>query len=162
MPVFLSRTEIERDGKALERDRGEIFKRRYLASVVAFADVRALFQRLQADGKQLALASSAKGEELERYKKIAGIADLIDEQTTSDDADSSKPEPDIFQAALKRLHVATPANAIVVGDTPYDAEGPAKAGLQTIGLRCGGWTDMELCRAGVIAVYRDPAELLAL
>jgi phosphoglycolate phosphatase-like HAD superfamily hydrolase len=50
---------------------------------------------------------------------------------------------------------------IAVGDTPYDAEAAAKAGLRTIGLLCGGWSEEELKRSGCIAVYKDPAELLA-
>jgi len=55
----------------------------------------------------------------------------------------------------------TAEKVIVVGDTPYDAEAAAKANLRTIGLLCGGWEERELRRAGCIAIYRDPADLLA-
>ena len=116
---------------------------------------------LEADGKQIALASSAKEDELAKYKQVAQIEDLIDEETSSDDAESSKPDPDIFQAAMKRLGGKSPEQVMVVGDTPYDAEAAAKAGLRTVGLLCGGWSEDELKQAGCIAVYKDPADLLA-
>jgi HAD superfamily hydrolase (TIGR01509 family) len=161
LPVFLPKEEIARIGKELEAHRGKLLKERYLGEITAFPAVRELFQRLIADGKRIALASSAKEDELEEYKKIANIADLLDAETSSDDAEKSKPYPDIFQAALARLGNKSPDRTIVVGDTPYDAEAAAKAGLRTIGLLCGGWSDEELRRSGCIAVFRDPAELLA-
>lgn len=161
LPVFLSDTEIEDRGEALQKHRGEILKTRYLPTIAGFPKVRALVERLQADGRQLALASSAKADELKTYKAIAGIEDLIGTETSSDDAESSKPNPDIFEAALERLNGIAPEEAIVIGDTPYDAEAAHKAGLRTIGLLSGGWTADELRQAGCIGVYRDPADLLA-
>lgn len=161
LPVFLSADQIRATGEALETHRGKILKERYLAQVVAFPSVRALLQRLREDGRRVVLASSAKQDELATYKRIAGIEDVVDEETSSDDAQSSKPEPDIFQAALTRLGGLHPDRALVVGDTPYDAQAATKAGLRTIGLLCGGWSVEELMEAGCIAVYKDPADLLA-
>ena len=161
MPVFLDKDELETRGEELEAHRGRILKERYLSHVRAFPDVRALFERLRADGVRVALASSAKEDELAVYKKIADIDDLIDKQTSSDDAEKSKPHPDIFLAALKRLGEMAPADALVVGDAPYDAEAAGKAGLRTIGLLCGGFPEESLRQAGCIAIYRDPADLLA-
>ncbi len=161
MPVFLSEDEIEAKGDDLEEHRGKILKERYLPHITAFPRVRELLQRLQADGKQIALASSAKEDELAKYKQAAQIEDVIDKETSSDDAESSKPHPDIFQAAMKRLGDISPEQVMVVGDTPYDAEAAAKAGLRTIGLLCGGWSENDLKKAGCIAVYKDPADLLA-
>jgi phosphoglycolate phosphatase-like HAD superfamily hydrolase len=80
--------------------------------------------------------------------------------TTSDDAERSKPHPDIFQAALARLAPLKPADAIVIGDTPYDAEAAAKAGLKTIGLLCGGFPEADLRTAGCVAIYAGPEDLL--
>jgi HAD superfamily hydrolase (TIGR01509 family) len=160
MPIFLSKAEIERFGKKLEERRGALLKERYLYRIKPFPSVRELFQRVIADGKAIALASSAKEDELEQYKKIANIVDLIDVETSSDDAKKSKPHPDIFCAALARLDIALPKQVIVIGDTPYDAEAAAKAGLRTIGLLCGGWSEDELKRAGCVAVFKDPADLL--
>jgi phosphoglycolate phosphatase-like HAD superfamily hydrolase len=124
--------------------------------------VRQLFERIRQDGKRVALASSAKGDELKTYKKIAGIDDLIETETSSDDAERSKPYPDIFHAALAELGDVAPDAVLVVGDTPYDAEAAGKANLRTLGLLCGGWSDNDLRKAGCVAIYRDPAELLEL
>lgn len=161
MPVFLSKADIEAFGAELEERRGAILQERYLPKVEAFPGVRALFERLQADGIRIALATSAKEDELETYKDVADIEDLVDEQTSSDDAESSKPHPDIFLAALEKLGNPDPEDVIVVGDTPYDAEAASEAGLRTIGLLCGGFPEDSLWDAGCIAVYRDPADLLA-
>jgi HAD superfamily hydrolase (TIGR01549 family) len=160
LPVFLSKPELNRFGEDLDQYRGELFKKEFLPRVRAFARVRELFQRIKSDGKQIVLASSAKADELEAYKKIARIDDLIESETSSDDADKSKPYPDIFQAALARLNDVTPDHAIVIGDTPYDAQAASKANLKTIGLLCGGWTKEELRRVGCVAIYRDAEDLL--
>src|SRR6476660_2595698 len=98
LQVFLSRAELARHGEELEQYRGNLFKRKYLSQVHGFPRVRELFQRLLRDGKRIALASSAKGDELQAYKRAAGIGDLIDTETSSDDAEKSKPHPDIFEA----------------------------------------------------------------
>lgn len=161
LPFFLDRAEIEARGAALEEHRGAILKARYLPRIVPFPEVRALFERLIADGRRVALASSAKQDELAHYKRIARIDDLVRTETSADDAARSKPHPDIFAAALARLGHLDPTAAIVVGDTPYDAEAAARAGLRTVGVTCGGWSEAELTAAGCIAVYRDPADLLA-
>src|ERR1700735_3240768 len=96
LPVFLTREEVDRDGPDLERHRSDILKARYLSEIKAFPKVPQLFQRIRADGIKIVLGSSAKSEELQVYKKIAGIEDLIDGETSSDDAEKSKPHPDVF------------------------------------------------------------------
>ncbi len=161
MPVFLSEEEVERDGPRIEEERTELFKRDYLPRIEAFPMTRELFERIKRDGKQILLASSSKEKELDVYKKIARIDDLIEDATSSDDAERSKPHPDIFEAALTKLDSLTPEEAIVVGDTPYDAKAARKAGLATIGLLCGGFPEAELRASGCIAIFRDPADLLA-
>ena len=160
LPVFLSVQELDQFGKELDEYRSEIFKRDYLPRVQAFAKVRELFQQIKNDGKQIILASSAKADELDTYKKIARIDDLIESETSSEDADKSKPHPDIFQAALAHLQDVEPENAVVIGDTPYDAQAASKANLKTVGVLSGGWTEEELRRAGCTAIYRDAEDLL--
>ena len=160
MPVFLSKPEVAAEGRELERHRSNIFKQRYLSKVVAFPEVRQLFERLLRDGTSLALASSAKGDELETYKRIAKIDDLIQAETSSEDADRSKPHPDIFEAAIERLGDIPRDRMLVVGDTPYDAEAANKAGLRTLGVTCGGWSEMALMKAGCVAVFASAADLL--
>jgi HAD superfamily hydrolase (TIGR01549 family) len=161
MPVFLSEADIGRIGKPLEEYRGQVLREKYLPLFKPFAQVRELLQRVIADGTKVGLASSAKAEELEQYKKIANIVDRVDADTSSADAEKSKPHPDIFEAALEKLGDLAPERVIVVGDTPYDAEAAAKAGIRTIGLRCGGWSEAELKQAGCVAVFAAPADLLA-
>ncbi|MBA3765458.1 MAG: HAD family hydrolase [Acidobacteria bacterium] len=161
MPVFFSREELEEFGEEMEEYRGKIYKRDYMPRVRAFPLVRELFLRIKEDGLRIALASSAKEEELKVYKKLARIEDLVEEETSADDAERSKPYPDIFEATLEQLGDVSADEAVVVGDTPYDAEAAGKLRLRTIGVRCGGFPEEELLAAGAIAIYTDPADLLA-
>jgi HAD superfamily hydrolase (TIGR01549 family) len=161
LPVFFSKDELDQFGDELNSYRSNLFKQEYLPTVKAFPKVRALFERIKQDGKQIALASSAKDDELEAYKKIARIADLTETETSSGDVKKSKPYPDVFATALKRLGNISPDQVIAVGDTPYDAEAAGKINLRVIGLLSGGWNEEELRRAGCVAVYQDPADLLA-
>ena len=160
MPVFLPADLIERQGEEIEAFRKELFKRDYLPRARPFPGVRPLFERIRAAGQHIVLASSGKADEVEHYKKLADIADLIDDATSSDDAERSKPYPDIFQAALGRIAPIGPEDAVVVGDTPYDAEAAGKAGLRTVGVLCGGFPERDLRQAGCMAIYRDPEDLL--
>jgi HAD superfamily hydrolase (TIGR01549 family) len=161
MPVFFSAAELERFGEELEKYRGELFKREYISQVRAFPQVRELFERIRRDNLRIALASSAKKDELKTYKEITRITDLVEEETSADDADKSKPHPDIFEAALAALSDVRAGEAIVIGDTPYDAEAAGKIKLRTIGVLCGGFPEAELRAAGCTDIYRDPADLLA-
>ena len=148
------------EGKRISARRGEIFKERYLPALEPFAGTRELLAHMRERGLKLAVASSAKREELGPLLEAAGAQDLIEEQkqTSSSDADSSKPDPDIVQAALDRLGLP-PEQVIMIGDTPFDVEAARRAGVGTIALRCGGWHDNDL--GGALAVYGDPADLLA-
>jgi HAD superfamily hydrolase (TIGR01549 family) len=160
MPVFLSKAEVARRGTQLEKYRNELFKRKYFSQARPFPMVPELLQHIRARGQKIGLASSCKGDELEDYKRLARIEHLVDVATTSDDADKSKPFPDIFQAAIKRLSGIAVSEAVAVGDTPYDAEAAGKIGLRTLGMLCGGFPAENLHAAGCIAIYRDPADLL--
>jgi HAD superfamily hydrolase (TIGR01509 family) len=161
LPVFLSEAEIKERGKEIEEYRSDLFKRKYLPDVKPFPCVRELFLKIKSKGQQVALASSAKGDELEHYEKIAHIEDLVEVKTSSADAKRSKPHPDIFEAALDRLgYSVRREDAIVVGDSPHDAEAAKRAGLRTVGVRCGGFPEEDLRSAGCIAIYEGPEELL--
>jgi HAD superfamily hydrolase (TIGR01509 family) len=159
LPVFLTDTEITEFGEELTQWRGEHFKRKYLPKAKAFPKTRELFQALRDQRVKIALASSAKEDELESYKKLANISDLCDAETNADDVERTKPHPDVFEIALKKL--STPAeDAIAFGDSPFDAEAAGKIGLLTIGVLCGGFPEEVLRAAGAIEVYRDPEDLL--
>jgi HAD superfamily hydrolase (TIGR01509 family) len=161
MPVFFSEEEIDKFGGEMEEYRGELYKRAYLPHVRPFPKVRELFERVRRDGNRIALASSAKEDELGVYKDLANVSDLVEEETSKDDVAKSKPHPDIFAAALERLGDVDGARAVVVGDTPYDAQAAGKINLKTVGVLCGGFPEAELRAAGCVAIFRDPADLLA-
>ena len=152
---------VERDGECLLGERSRHFKNNYLPRVRPFPGVRELFQKLLADGKRVVLGSSGKRDEVAEYKRIAGIADLSEDETTSGDAERSRPHPDIFLAALEKLGNPDKRTVVVVGDTPYDAEAATEAGLRVVGVLCGGFPEANLRQAGCAAVFRDPADLLA-
>lgn len=146
--------------KALEAWRGDLFKRCYLPSAVPFEGVRGLFERLVADGAKVVLASSSSEEEVAYYLGLVGAEDLVTASTSKDDAESSKPCPDIFEAALARLRLP-PEEALVVGDSVWDMKAAARTGVGAIGFRCGGFPDEALLEAGARALFDGPADLLA-
>jgi HAD superfamily hydrolase (TIGR01509 family) len=161
LPVFLSTDQLAEFGEAVDRDRSDLFKRAFLPKVRAFPKVRELFERLRQDGIRIAIASSSKRDEVAYYMELLRITDLVDVEISADDAERSKPCPDIFQAALDRLAPLTASEVLAVGDTPYDAEAAAKVGIRTVGVLCGGFPERQLRLAGCVAIYRDPADLLA-
>ncbi|HZQ51019.1 MAG TPA: HAD family hydrolase [Bryobacteraceae bacterium] len=161
LPVFLSPADLKEKGKSIQEYRSSLFKERYLSHVKPFPCVRELFKRIKENRQAVALASSAKGDELKQFEKIARIDDLVEVETSSADANKSKPHPDIFEAALDRLgnHIRR-KNVIVVGDSPHDAEAAGRAGLRTVGVRCGGFPEEALREAGCVAIYDSPEDLL--
>jgi HAD superfamily hydrolase (TIGR01509 family) len=159
IPVFVPWWKRPMVEQPLEAYRKFIFHQDYLPLVQPFPKVRELFLHLKQSGIRAALASSANKDDLDIYKKIANIADVIDESTSADDTDRSKPHPDVFTATLKKLR-AKPSNVLALGDTPYDAEAAGRAGIRTIGVTTGGWSRRELLDAGCFEGYKDVAELL--
>ena len=120
----------------------------------ALPGVRETVERMKAEGLRVVLASSAKDKELKGHLEVLGIDDLLDGKTTADAADHSKPCPDIFEAALEIAGVK-PDEAVVIGDSPWDAVAAKKAGIPMIGVLTGGFTDEELRRRGARAVFSD-------
>jgi HAD superfamily hydrolase (TIGR01509 family) len=161
IPSLLPRELVEAKQEEIEEYRSNLFKRDYLPRVVPFPGVRALFERIYADGKKIVLASSAKGEEVDFHLGVIGAGDLVTGTTSADDAEHSKPDPDIFAAALKKVAPLTPEDVLVVGDSPFDVEAACKLGLKTIGFRSGGFPDEVLLRAGAAELYDGAEDLLA-
>lgn len=152
---------IEKDspeGKQLTQRRSAIFREQELPNLRPTPGAQALLQRLHDEGMHLVVASSAEADELEALLDVAGARELVEETTSSDEAEQSKPDPDIVQAALQKLGVP-PSECLMLGDTPYDVEAALRAGLRIVGVRSGGWDDAGL--HGAVAVYADPADLLA-
>ena len=144
-------------GSQIAKRRGEIFTTEFLPKIRPFRDAARLVATVKDLGLTAVAASSAKKDELKPLLEIAGADGLMDAATSSDDAEESKPDPDIIQAALKRAKAA-PAEAIMIGDTPYDVEAALRASVATIAFRSGGWSDADL--AGAIAIYDGPWDLL--
>ena len=157
MPEVAGLSEDSADGRRIARRRGEIFKSEYLPTLKRFPGADRLVAALQTRGLAVVAASSAKKDELRALLDIAGASSLFGSATSSDDADESKPAPDIVEAALARAF-ATPKEALMIGDTPYDMEAARRAGVRPIAFRCGGWTDKALKDA--FAIYDGPWELL--
>ena len=116
-----------------------------------------LVAELHRRGIATVLASSAGQDDLDHFLSILGVRELIDGWTTSDDVEQSKPEPDIVNAALAKL--GQPEHAVMVGDSRWDIEAAARAGLETICVLTGGWSRQELLEAGAAAVYDSLPEL---
>lgn len=160
LPVFVPAALLTQRGEEILAERGRHFKEKYLPLVRPFPQVKALFERLRADKRRVVLASSGTRQEVDEYRRTLGIGDLVEGDTTADDADKSKPHPDIFLAALEKLGDPDKATVVAVGDTPYDAEAAGKAGLRTVGVLCGGFPADGLRKAGCVAIFDDPEDLL--
>ena len=150
--------KYEGDGKAVSHKRKEVMINRFIPTLSPTAGARQLILHIQQAGLQTVVASSATTEELTLLFKVAQVDDLLDAETMSLDADASKPEPDIVEAALEKLKMS-PSQAVMIGDTPYDIEAAKQCGVGTIAVRCGGFDDNQLKDA--IAIYDDPADLFA-
>jgi HAD superfamily hydrolase (TIGR01509 family) len=145
------------EGKAIADTRTDIFKTRYLPMLSPTPGAAALVAWLLRSGLTIVVATSARREELDGLLDICDAAELADQATTSDDAERSKPDPDIISAALA-LVGASAGRAVLIGDTPYDVEAATRAGVATIAVRCGGWNDAAL--EGAAAIYDHPLQLL--
>ena len=160
IPVFVQEADRERLQKEMEAFRKEIFHRDYMSRIVSFSKARDLFHKVRQNGTKIVLATSSDNEDVATYKRIIGIEDLVDGESTASDVKESKPDPGIFAVALKKIGAAAD-RAVALGDTPYDAEGAGKLGIRVIGLTCGGWKRDDLRDAGCVEVYQDPADLLS-
>lgn len=160
IPFFLSAEQQQDHGQELDAWRSSHFKSRYLPLVRPFAAVPDLLRRVRDAGVKVAVASSAKRDELDRYLEIADVVDLVGQTASAEDVDESKPAPDVFEAVLKKLRIAG-ADAVAIGDTPYDAEAACRAGVPPVGVLCGGFREADLRRAGCREIYPGPAALFA-
>jgi HAD superfamily hydrolase (TIGR01509 family) len=150
-------------GDDVERDKGDDVRAAHDALYMAEADeieplegARELVVDLKERDLTVVLASSAKAEELERYLDILDVRDLADDWTTSADVESTKPAPDLVLAALEK---AGGGDAVLIGDTPWDCKAAAEAGIETIAVLTGGFSEPELREAGAVVVFESIPEL---
>jgi len=127
-----------------------------IEEVRPFADARALLEHLKAQEHPLVLASSAKPDEVEHYLDLLDARELADDWTTSADVEATKPEPDLVQAAVEK---AGGGEAVMVGDSTWDCEAAKRAGLETVAVLTGGFSEAELRAAGAVAVYHSIEDL---
>jgi phosphoglycolate phosphatase-like HAD superfamily hydrolase len=159
LPRVDKKLDDEHDpGQSIAKRRGEIFKDSYLGRLVQTPGAAALLERFRAGGLLRVAATSAKRDELSDIVQTAGIAGGIDRATTSDDVERSKPDADIVESALGKASCSA-AEAVFLGDTPYDIEAAHRAGVPIVAFECGGWTREELRAAE--AIYATPSALLA-
>lgn len=133
---------------------------RMSSSLRAFDGARELVRRAASAGLVVVLATSAPESELKRLRAVLDIEESVATVTSSEDVGMAKPAPDLVQVALRKAGVAAD-RAIMVGDSVWDVEAAARAGVASIALRTGGTSAAELLQAGALAVYDDPRDLLA-
>lgn len=157
LPAAIGIEESTPVGKAIAELRGKIFLNEHMPKLFATPGAEELVQELKIRGFKLAVASSATSEELEPLLRRCGADRYVHAKTSSDDAENSKPDPDIIESAVAALDLS-PLEAIMIGDTPYDVQAARKAGVGIIALRSGGWNDGHF--DGAVAVYDHPGHLL--
>lgn len=159
LPVLTGLDPESGEADRMAATRSELFLERELPTLRPTRGARALLEHMLGAGLELTVATSAKDDEVRALLEQAGVSDLIQLASSADDAERSKPDPDIVQAAL-RLSRSQAAHSAMLGDTPYDVEAAARARVPAIALRCGGWWD-DAAFAQAAAIYDDPADLLA-
>jgi HAD superfamily hydrolase (TIGR01549 family) len=127
-----------------------------------FEGARELLAALRDRGVTVALASSSIPKHAEHAFDLLDAERLTDTATTAEDAEESKPHPELVDEALSRVGDGVGAGrACLVGDSVWDVEAAARAGVPAYGLLAGGYGRAELEEAGAVAVYDDVADLLA-
>jgi HAD superfamily hydrolase (TIGR01549 family) len=125
--------------------------------VAAFRGAHDLIAELKRRGHTVVLASSSIARHTEHFVDLLEVGKLVDEWTTKDDVDATKPDPDLVKAALQK---AGTDEAVMVGDTPWDVEAARQAGLQTLAVLTGGaYSRAELLNAGAAAAFESVEEL---
>jgi HAD superfamily hydrolase (TIGR01549 family) len=132
-----------------------------MAETALLPGARELVVALTERGHRVVLASSGKPHHVERALDLLDARDLADAWTTSEDVENTKPAPDLLQVALEKLGEPVDAPAVVVGDSVFDVEAAANAGMPAIVVRSGGFGDDELRDAGAVGIYDTPADLMA-
>jgi HAD superfamily hydrolase (TIGR01549 family) len=155
VPALVGKRMNEERGEELRAARDEEYAQ-LIGEVAPLEGARELIADLKERGLAVVLASSAPQDEIDHYLGLLDARDLADAWTTDDDVEATKPEPDLVQAALEK---AGTEEAVMVGDTPWDVEAARKAGVETICVITGGFSEQELRDAGAVAVFESVEEL---
>ncbi len=154
----LTSEETERRDGEVIRTAEEILYRELIGEVETMQGARELISELKRRGHQIVFASSAKAAEVDHYLELLSARELADGWTTSADVEATKPAPDLVRAALSSVDAA-PRSAVMIGDTPWDAEAARQAKVPMLAVMTGGFSAAELEDAGVAGVYESVAEL---
>jgi HAD superfamily hydrolase (TIGR01509 family) len=142
------------------RDAESGFYMELINEVRPMEGARELIEDLRRRGHPVVLASSAKDKEVEHYLDLLDARELANAWTTSGDVERTKPAPDLVHSALQKLGDDA-GSAVMVGDTPWDVRSAAEAGVETITVITGGFSEQELREAGAVEVFESVAELRA-
>jgi HAD superfamily hydrolase (TIGR01549 family) len=146
----------ERLGNDIREAESELY-RELLGEVQTMEGSRELIEELRDRGDVVVLASSAKDWEVEHYIELLDAAEIVDAWTTSADVEQTKPEPDLIKAALEKA--GTEGDAMLIGDTVWDVEAAKRAGVETLAVLTGGFSEQELRDAGAREVFTSVKEL---
>ncbi|MEU4173594.1 HAD family hydrolase [Streptomyces sp. NPDC026589] len=131
----------------------------YFDRLPAFRHAGDLLRTLAGRGWRVVLATSASGTELAALRRAVDADEALRATASSDDVDRGKPSPEPVELAC-RLAGVSAGQAVFVGDTVWDMEAAARAGVTAVALLSGGIPRADLERAGAEAVYQDVADLL--
>lgn len=159
VPLLTGIPDEDPRAERLKKERGRIFRTKYLSRLRPFPLARALLEELGRRRLMRVVASSASSDDLAALLAQGGFTDHVDATVSGDDVDRSKPDPDIVATALEKAHLRSD-EAVLVGDTPYDVAAARRAGVDAIAVRSGGWSDDEL--DGAVAIVDDVATVHAL
>jgi HAD superfamily hydrolase (TIGR01549 family) len=155
LPALVGERLEEERGKEIRGARDEEYGR-LIGEVAPLEGSRELIVELKERGLTVVLASSSPQDEIDHYLELLDARELADAWTTDDDVKATKPEPDLVHAALEK---AGTEDAVMVGDTPWDVEAARKAGVETICVLTGGFSEQELRDAGAVAIFESVEEL---
>ena len=151
-------------GEGFDREQGDevraaeaVLYKAMIEEVEPLEGARGLLEDFKSKGHAVVLASSAKQDDVLHYIELLGARELVVGWTTSADVEQTKPEPDLIQAALAKAGESE--DAVMVGDSTWDCEAAKRAGLETIGVLTGGFSEQELLEAGAACVFRSLPEL---
>jgi HAD superfamily hydrolase (TIGR01509 family) len=147
----------EAEVKALGKAHAKVFARDYIHRLKPFPGAHDLLERCHGHGLKVMLATSASEKEVKRHLDVLDARDFVDGWITADDVDCSKPCPDIYEAAARKAGV-TPGEALAIGDSPFDIESAAAAGIRIVAVRSGLFPDDQL--SGALAIYDNVEALL--
>jgi len=155
VPALVGAETDERLGDEIRGARDEEYER-LIGEVAPLEGARELIEDLKRQDRVVVLASSAPEKELDHYLDLLDARELVDGWTTNDDVEATKPQPDLVRAAMDK---AGTDEAAMVGDAPWDVESARKAGVETVCVITGGFSEQELRDAGAITVFESVEEL---